>query len=115
MAYGRDALARAIRTRLEENPSCSLSQMASECGVGRHLIESACRDVLRKSYRSCQREAKLAQVIELLSDPQTSIKAVALTIGFQRSHSLSRFVRRNFSCSPSGLRARLRASELDDH
>lgn len=108
MSYDHMLLFNTIALTLQGSPCCSLSDLSRELQISRHTIQNTVKAVTGKKFRDLREELLLARVKKLLvSGPGTTIKRVALEVGYRSTRSFSRAVRRACGASPTQLRTRI--------
>lgn len=107
MAYRLSSVAALVHEHLERQPSTTVRTLARRLGIERHTIQRALRARFRVSFRDLQRTILEREVRKRLTEsPLSSIKEIAIGLGYQHPRSLTRWARRSLGESPTAYRKR---------
>src|SRR6266498_2669422 len=93
-----------VDRQVTSNPQCTLRKLCRVLHVDRHAIEKSVHEAKRLNFRDLKNSRLLEKSVAFLrSNPGTTIKHTALTLGFRRPRDFSRFIKNCTGKTPAEI------------
>ncbi len=100
------------RDKLFEDPNLSLRALSDHIGVSENYISQTLNDRLGRNFFDFVNGHRIDEACHRLQDPNASIAAVAVAVGFQSRSTFNAAFKRHAGATPSEHRTAVRAGSV---
>lgn len=105
MAYNHQQLFARLDSQLSVDLAVRLARFAQDIGVSKNTVGKAVRQITGLSFSQYRQAKRLERAIQLLrAEPATSIKSIAIGLGYEYPGALTRFIKTKTGCTASQVR-----------